>query len=166
MEPLNLAKSCGPLPTGGEYAGNYRGNLTITVMGVLSLGTPAMRWGVRVEKPTTTKSGRAGKPERVTLLVATKGESPADLLRQLATMWDVGEVVPGETYDDPAGLDPLRAAVAEAHGEDWLAVQFLPSAEDSHSDDPRRDMRPGVQLEGIIPLTDELAEWFRAIGVE
>lgn len=100
-EPLNLAKSCGSLPSGREYAGNYRGNLTITVMGVLSLGPEGMRWGVRVEKPTTTKSGRAGKPERVTLLVATEGEGPAELLRQLATMWDVGEVVPGESYPVP-----------------------------------------------------------------
>ncbi len=103
MKPINLSEECGPLPSGTDLAGynGYHGNLIITIDGALSWSDGGMTWGVMVEKPSVTASGRKGKPRQVVRLVATEDQTPADLLRHLATMWDVGTVVPGETYDVP-----------------------------------------------------------------
>ncbi len=99
MDTINLAAECGPLPSGADLAGydGYDGNLKLTIEGVLSWTGP-MNWGVRVEKPTVTKSGRKGKPRKVLLLVANDGEGVPDLLRHLALAWEQGEVVPGQSY--------------------------------------------------------------------
>lgn len=102
-EAVNLAAECGPLPSGGDLAsGEYHGNLIITVIGSLSF-TSGIAWAVRVEKPTTTATGRKGKPRSVMLLRANPDENVPDLLRHLAAMWEVGEVVVGESY--PAYAD-------------------------------------------------------------
>ena len=103
LRGVNLAAECGPLPSGGDLAESaYDGNLRLTVKGVLSWTGP-MKWGISVEKPTITKSGRKGKPERVVLLVANEGEGVPDLLRQLAQMWELGQVDIGKTYYTTGG---------------------------------------------------------------
>lgn len=45
-----------------------------------------------------TASGRKGKPEHLLTLVANDGDSPADLLRQVAQMFSIGTVTIGESY--------------------------------------------------------------------
>lgn len=98
MNRVNLAAACGPLPGGGELASSsYHGNLILTVEGCLSF-TDGMRWGIRVERPTVTASGRRGKPERILMLVANPGENVPDMLRAIAQMWDHGEVEIGKPY--------------------------------------------------------------------
>ena len=100
-ESVDLSAACGPLPSGGEFASDsYQGNLRITVQGGLSF-TSGMRWVLAVEKPTVTASGRKGKPKKVVNLVGDADETVPDLLRQLADMWEIGNVEIGETYDRP-----------------------------------------------------------------
>ena len=109
----NLAEECGPLPSGTDLAGynGYTANLTIEVTASLFLSGKPMAWTLVVEKPTITKSGRKGKPKKVLSLCANEGESVPDLLRQLAAMWDIGEVVAGESYEPigaTGGIDDPR----------------------------------------------------------
>lgn len=61
---------------------------------VVTLKTGDIRsdWAVGIYRNRLTKAGNPGKPEYVTALVARPGESPADLLRQLATLYDAGPV--------------------------------------------------------------------------
>lgn len=103
MDPVNLAAACGPLPRGGDLADPaFDGNLRLTITGCLSMSS-GMHWGIRIEKPTITKSGRKGKPECVFTLIANDGDTIPDLLRQVATMWEIGEVEVGKSY--PAKSD-------------------------------------------------------------
>lgn len=98
---INLAEACGPMPSGTDLAGynGYSANLTIEVTASLFLTGPRdIAWSVVVEKPTITKSGRKGKPQKVLTLVANEGEGVPDLLRQLAVMWDMGEIETGKSY--------------------------------------------------------------------
>lgn len=57
----------------------------------LSLGRGEWMWVAVVEKRRETKSGREGKPERQWTLMAQEGGTPADLLRDLANLYDAGE---------------------------------------------------------------------------
>jgi hypothetical protein len=106
VNPINLEAECGPLPSGGDLAGygGYTGNLVLTVEGVLNWTGP-MAWGVRIEKPTITATGRKGKPRKVFLLVANEGQTVPDLLRQIAHMWELGTVEPGVEYPAPTDAE-------------------------------------------------------------
>lgn len=87
---MDLQTICGPLPGGADLAGydGYRGNLRITVEGLLSFADGDIRWAIRVEKPTVTNTGKAGKPKQVLLLTDVTGTPPQVLLRQLANLWE------------------------------------------------------------------------------
>jgi len=63
----------------------------------LRLGGPSS-WGISVSKRRETASGREGKPTHLLTLLANEGETPGDLLRQLATVFDQGPVEVGASY--------------------------------------------------------------------
>lgn len=47
-------------------------------------------WGAAIKLPTTTASGRKGKPKELICII--NHDSPADLLRDLAELMEAGEV--------------------------------------------------------------------------
>ena len=77
-----LAAECGDV--------GWRDNiLMIRVAGELNARTGVVQWALRVERPTETKSGRAGKPVQLVTLVDEPTASVPDLLRILADIWEL-----------------------------------------------------------------------------
>lgn len=66
--------------------------ICVTLHRTLSLTTGDSGWGATIERKRLTKSGREGKPEHVILLVAGPDDNAGDLLRQIADLYDAGEV--------------------------------------------------------------------------
>jgi hypothetical protein len=81
--------------------------LRLTLERVISF-TEGHLWSLRIEKRRETKSGREGTPNRIVTLLGHKGDSPADLLRLMADLYDAGEVPL-----DPADLDKASKEVQE-----------------------------------------------------
>lgn len=48
-------------------------------------------WRADIYQNTETKSGREGKPKKIITIVSNGGESPADLLRSVAAIYEHGE---------------------------------------------------------------------------
>lgn len=59
----------------------------------LSMNGPG-KWGASISKRRETKSGAEGKPTHLITLIADSGQSPSDLLRDLATALEQTEPIP------------------------------------------------------------------------
>lgn len=51
-------------------------------------------WGATISKRRETKSGSEGKPRHLLTLIGTSGESPSDLLRDIATALEQTKPIP------------------------------------------------------------------------
>lgn len=91
---INLTATLGALPGGRDVARGTNVGLVIEVEGFLSF-TDGMRWGLRITKPRYSSAGRRLKATQVINLVANEGQTVADLLREIARLFDTGNYVLG-----------------------------------------------------------------------
>lgn len=72
-----------------EIADGYPADgLRITLAPVVSFSSNGSKFGLRIERERETASGRQGKPVPIVLLINNPGESPADMLRTLAAVFE------------------------------------------------------------------------------
>jgi len=75
--------------------------------------TDGMHWGLRIEKPTYSPTGRKRKSVPIILLVANPDQTVPDLLREVARLWEHGEYETGTPIliDDPEKEDRIKNGV-------------------------------------------------------
>ena len=53
---------------------------------------PGPYWRADIYQNVETPTGRQGKPKKIVTMVSNSGESPADLLRSVAAIYEQGDV--------------------------------------------------------------------------